>query len=171
MKRDSAGSAVGGNTLHRQVTLVARELRRKGQTLATAESCTGGLLAQVLTLRPGASDFYWGGVVTYANKSKMVLLGVRPSTLKGHGAVSALTAQEMALGMARRSGADHTLAITGIAGPGGGTTEKPVGRVYIAWAGGGKTRVWENNFSGSRALIKKKSAQTALSYLKLILFN
>jgi PncC family amidohydrolase len=160
-----------GKTLHRWVTEVGRELRRKGEILATAESCSGGLLAQVLTSKPGSSDYYWGGVVTYANESKIALLGVRPSTLKRYGAVSALTAREMALGMARRSGADHTLAITGIAGPGGGTIEKPVGRVYIAWAGKGKTRVWENTFSGSRALIRRKSAQTALSYLKLILFN
>ncbi|MBP9127837.1 MAG: CinA family protein [Elusimicrobia bacterium] len=161
-----------GNPLQQWANVVGRELRRKKQTLATAESCTGGLLAQVLTLRPGASDFYWGGVVTYADQSKIALLGVRPSTLKRHGAVSALTARKMALGMARRSGADHTLAITGIAGPSGGSAGKPVGRVYIAWAGGGKTHVWENTFSGSRALIRKKSVQAALNYLRgLFLFD
>jgi nicotinamide-nucleotide amidase len=157
--------SVRRNTLSHWVNAVGRELRRKGQTLATAESCTGGLLAQMLTSRSGASDFYWGGVVTYADKSKMALLGVRPSTLKRHGAVSASTAREMASGLARRSGADQTLAITGVAGPTGGSAEKPVGRVYIARSRSGKTRVWEYNFTGSRTRIRKQAAEAALKRL------
>lgn len=157
--------SVRRNTLSHWVNAVGRDLRRKGQTLATAESCTGGLLAQLLTSRPGASEFYWGGVVTYADKSKMALLGVRPSTLKRQGAVSASTAREMASGLARRSGADHTLAITGIAGPSGGTAEKPVGRVYIARTRSGKTRVWEHNFTGSRTGIRHQSVEAALKRL------
>lgn len=137
--------------------------------LATAESCTGGLLAQLLTSRAGSSRFYWGGVVTYADESKIALLGVRPSTIKRHGAVSAPTAREMAVGLARRSGAEHTLSITGIAGPSGGSPVKPVGRVYVACFRNGNTRVWEFNFLGSRTSIRKQSAKMALK--KLLFFR
>jgi nicotinamide-nucleotide amidase len=145
-----------GKTLHRWVTEVGRELRRKGEILATAESCSGGLLAQVLTSKPGSSDYYWGGVVTYANESKIALLGVRPSTLKRYGAVSALTAREMALGMARRSGADHTLAITGIAGPGGGTCRKTSRTCLHRLGGQGENKSVGKHLLGFPRVNKKK---------------
>lgn len=109
-------------------------LQAGGKTVAVAESCTGGLLAEVITRQPGASAVFEMGVVVYANRIKTQLLGVLPHTLDAYGAVSRETAQEMAIGLARHSGADYNLAITGIAGPGGGTPDKPVGTVYLALA-------------------------------------
>lgn len=114
--------------------VVVRQLTRKQQTLAVAESCTGGLLAHRLTNVPGASAVLLVGYVTYSNQAKVRLLGVPSSSLEEHGAVSEVVAREMAEGARRDSSADFALAVTGIAGPGGGTPEKPVGTVYIALA-------------------------------------
>jgi nicotinamide-nucleotide amidase len=105
---------------------------RRGLTLATAESCTGGLLAACLTSIAGSSDVFERGFVTYSNQSKMNLLGVTAGTLEAHGAVSAETAVEMGEGLLRNSRADIGISITGIAGPGGGSDEKPVGLVHMA---------------------------------------
>ncbi len=106
------------------------DCRRRAITLSTAESCTGGLLAACLTSIAGSSDVFESGFVTYSNQSKMNLLGVTAGTLEAHGAVSAETAVEMAQGLLRNSRADIGISITGIAGPGGGSNEKPVGLVY-----------------------------------------
>ncbi|NPB04812.1 MAG: CinA family protein [Aquificae bacterium] len=107
-------------------------LREKGFTVATAESCTGGLLASTLVSVPGSSDYFKGSVVAYSNEVKEKVLGVSPETLKLHGAVSAQTAREMAEGVRRLLGTDFGLSTTGIAGPGGGTPQKPVGLTYMA---------------------------------------
>ncbi len=115
---------------------LGRLLRERGLTLATAESCTGGLVGSLVTDVPGSSHYYCGGVVAYSNEVKVRLLGVRRATLKRYGAVSAQTATEMAEGVRNRTGADIGVAVTGIAGPGGGTRKKPVGLVYIAIAAG-----------------------------------
>jgi len=112
--------------------VVVTELARMGKTLATAESCTGGLLAKRITDQPGSSDVFGYGLITYANEAKERLLGVPEDTLRAHGAVSPEVARAMALGVRNVSGADYGIGITGVAGPGGGTEQKPVGLVYIA---------------------------------------
>lgn len=130
--------------------------------IATVESCTGGLIGHVLTEVPGSSAYYLGGFVTYSDDAKRVMVGVAPDVLAAHGAVSAQTALAMAAGGRDRTGADIGVAVTGIAGPDGGTAAKPVGLTYVAVADatGGEVRrfVW----SGSRAENKRSSAQAAL---------
>ena len=107
------------------------KLKKQGKTLATAESCTGGLIGATITAVPGVSECYGFGVVTYANEAKEKLLGVKKETLETLGAVSEETACQMAEGALKLSGADVAVAVTGIAGPGGGSAEKPVGLVYV----------------------------------------
>jgi len=137
-------------------------LRRGKMTIATAESCTGGMIAALITSVPGSSDYFREGVVAYANDAKIRLLGVPPDTLERHGAVSRETAAAMAEGLLYRSGADIALATTGIAGPGGGTPSKPVGTVYISLADREGTIVTECHFTGTRAEIRQETASRAL---------
>jgi nicotinamide-nucleotide amidase len=137
-------------------------LRAHGLTLAVAESCTGGLISHRITNIPGASDYYLAGFVTYSNEAKRLLLGVSDRALADHGAVSAQVAEQMAAGARRTSGADVAVAVTGIAGPGGGTPEKPVGTVFMAVAGPGGTVVRHHWFSGDRRAIKEATADGAL---------
>ncbi len=144
--------------------LVGRLLREQKRTLAVAESCTGGLLSKVITDIPGSSDYYRGGVVAYSNYLKKRLLSVSARTLSGHGAVSRQTAAEMAAGAAEIAGSDIAVSITGIAGPGGGTKEKPVGTVYIGLVAkeDGHTEVDIYNFRGDRDTIRMMSVNKAL---------
>jgi nicotinamide-nucleotide amidase len=142
---------------------VGRLLREKGLTLAVAESCTGGLIGSRITDVAGSSGYFLLGVVAYSNEAKQELLGVRPGTLADFGAVSTETAEEMAEGIRRRAGADLGLATTGIAGPGGGSPEKPVGTVCVglAWEGG----AWSKRYQlgeRERGWIKQMTAQIAL---------
>lgn len=146
-------------------------LPRLGLTLATAESCTGGLLAHRITNIPGSSDYYLGGFVTYANEAKEAHLGVRLETLVAYGAVSSESALEMARGARERMGADVALSTTGIAGPGGGTPEKPVGLVYVALSAAEveqcECHIWPGS-SGAvdqRLANKEKSVDAALGML------
>ena len=142
-------------------------LKEKGKMLATAESCTGGLVAKRITDVPGSSDGFERGFVTYTNRAKQELLGVSSETLEKHGAVSSETALEMASGALERSGADIAVAITGIAGPTGGTEEKPVGTVHIALADEDGT--WENRFNfsrGDRTQVRELTAQAALEIVR-----
>ncbi len=143
-------------------------LTARGQTLATAESCTGGLLVHRITNVPGASAVLLAGYVTYSNEAKSVDLGVNPLQIETHGAVSAETAASMAEGALRRSGADWALATTGIAGPGGGTALKPVGTVFIALAHRGlTTRVESHHFNNrDRETFKHLAANAALDLLR-----
>ena len=135
----------------------------RGLRVATAESCTGGLLAKLITDLPGASACYAGGVVAYANDVKVSHLGVGRATLERHGAVSRAVALEMAAGALRRFGADVALAVTGIAGPGGGTPEKPVGTVWLAVAlAGGTALAGLECFEGDRGEVRMKSAARVL---------
>ena len=133
--RARAGAACFGSGADSLASVVLELLRRRGQTLAVAESCTGGGLGAALAAVPGASDVFLGGVIAYANAVKQALLGVPADTLARHGAVSDPVAAAMAVGVRRVTGADWAIAVTGIAGPGGGSPEKPVGLVHIAVAG------------------------------------
>ncbi|MCX6665955.1 MAG: CinA family protein [Euryarchaeota archaeon] len=144
---------------------VSQQLKIKGLTLATAESCTGGLLAHILTNISGSSEYFDRGVISYSNNAKQELLDVSENTLKRHGAVSEQTAQEMATGIKNRSQADIGIAITGIAGPNGGTKDKPVGLVYIAIATSKNILVKKFVFSGDRLQIKENTCNAALVFL------
>lgn len=146
---------------------VVRLLTEQRRSLAVAESCTGGRLASRITDVPGASAVFLGGFITYANALKQELVGVRPETLATHGAVSETCAREMAEGARRRTGADFALSITGIAGPSGGTPDKPVGTVYIGVAGpdGTEVRRFLNVFD--RETFKHMASQQALEMLRL----
>lgn len=149
-------------------------LQQNGKTLATAESCTGGMLASLITEIPGSSAVFELGEVTYANRIKMQELGVSEGTLAAHGAVSAETAREMALGLLQKSGADYAVSITGIAGPTGGTAEKPVGTVYIGVAHQGRVWVTHNLFArhrGERQYIRKLSCLKALDMVRRMLLD
>jgi len=167
--RQRVGRYIYGRNDEDLVDAVAREMTARGLTLALAESCTGGLVAKRLTDRPGASDYVFGGVVAYANAAKERFLGVRPETLAAHGAVSEETAREMVEGALRTTGADAAVAITGIAGPGGGTEAKPVGTVWIAVALGDRRDVRRFRFGGDRDEIRERSAQMALAMLYAML--
>lgn len=140
-------------------------LRRRGLRLVVAESCTGGLLGAQLTSVAGSSDWFLGGVISYANELKAGLLGVRPQTLAVHGAVSAECAREMAEGAVARLGGDVAVAITGIAGPGGATPGKPVGLVYLGLAGP-SAGVRELRLHGTRDEIRRATVESALSWLR-----
>jgi len=145
-------------------------LGRRRLTLALAESCTGGFIANQITNVPGASKVFPGGVVAYSNGVKQKFLGVRAGTLARHGAVSEAVAREMAEGARKKFGADFAIAVTGIAGPGGGTKHKPVGTVFIALAAAGETVVeWKLNSFG-RKKFKQTTANQALKmlYLRLL---
>lgn len=146
-------------------------LRDRDRTLAVAESCTGGLLGKMLTDAAGSSDYFVGGVVCYANRIKQEWLGVPEGLLRTHGAVSEPVAEAMARGARDRFGADHALAVTGIAGPAGGTEDKPVGLVYTAHAGPGGVRVHRAVLPGDRAAVRLRSALTALNMLRLDLMR
>jgi nicotinamide-nucleotide amidase len=146
--------------------VVAALLRERGLTLAVAESCTGGLLAARLTSVPGASAFLERGYVTYSNRSKVELLGVDPALIASAGAVSAETAAAMAAGARRAARADVGVAITGIAGPDGGTADKPVGLVFIATEGPAGDRVRRIHFPGSRERVRFQATQAALEILR-----
>ncbi|XOQ47569.1 MAG: competence/damage-inducible protein A [Eubacteriales bacterium] len=148
---------------------VVQELRKQHLTLATAESCTGGLLSKRITDNPGASEVFHMGVVTYANEIKTLLLDVPEETLKQYGAVSEQTARAMAEGVRKKSGSDFGVAITGIAGPGGGTAEKPVGLVYVALSD--KEHTWVRKMPGTgtakgRGYIRTLAASNALDMVR-----
>ncbi len=145
---------------------VAELLKAGKLTLAVAESCTGGLISDKLTNVPGASEFLKLGVVSYSNQAKERLLNVPPTAINMFGAVSKQVAVEMALGVKKLSNADISLGVTGIAGPGGGSEEKPVGLVYIALSTPSGMQVKECRFRGERIKIKEQSAQTALDMLR-----
>ena len=145
---------------------VLKLLKERELTLTTAESCTGGMLAARLTDVPGASEVFKQGLVTYSNKAKRKLLDVKKTTLKDYGAVSEKTAKEMAKNGAFVTGSDVCISITGIAGPDGGSEEKPVGLVYMACSLNNKVTVKEYHFQGSREKIREYSVVRALTLLR-----
>lgn len=150
---------------------VVKALLAKGLSLATAESCTGGLISELITSVPGASDTFVCGYITYSNKAKTEMLGVSEQTLKQYGAVSWQTAVEMAEGALKKSGADVSVAVTGIAGPGGGTIDKPVGLVYVGFAAKGLSIYKQLNLNGERERIRKMTALSALNMIRLWLMG
>lgn len=148
---------------------VGHMLRAARLTLAVAESCTGGLLGGLLTEVPGSSDYFLGGVIAYADGIKQKLLGVSVATLAANGAVSAEVALEMARGVRSATGASLGVSITGVAGPGGGTADKPVGLTYVALAGAEveqvERRVWQGDRPGNREASADLALRMVLSYL------
>ena len=147
---------------------VVKQLIARKKTLALAESCTGGLIANKITNVPGTSDIFLGGVVSYVNSAKEKFLGVSVETLEKFGAVSVETAREMAIGAREKFGSDFVIAVTGIAGPTGGSAEKPVGTVFVALASAEKIEVKKFFNPGERIFFKETTATQALEWLRQI---
>ena len=160
--------STSGETLEEVVGYLLRE---SGKTLSVAESCTSGMLGMTITRIPGSSDYFHGGVLCYSNDAKMKLCGVAPETLDTHGAVSAQTAEELARGVRAALGSDIGLSITGIAGPGGGSAEKPVGLVYIGLADSVHSEHHRRILPGDREAVRERSAYFALAQLRRYLLN
>jgi len=169
--RERLGNKVFGVDDESHSMVVGRLLRQHKFTLATAESCTGGLLGGAITAVAGSSDYYLGGVVSYADKVKQDLIGVNNASLLSQGAVSEVVAKEMAEGVRKRIGADIGLATTGIAGPGGGTATKPVGTVYIGLAHPKGVLVEKKQFSGNRESVRNMTVESALNMLRIYLLE
>ncbi len=151
---------------HESLIELGDRLQQRGQWLAVAESCTGGLIAAQITDIPGASGWFDRGVVSYSNRAKTEVLGVPDALIAAHGAVSGQVAKAMAAGLRDRAAVDWTVAVTGIAGPGGGTPDKPVGTVWIGWAGpGGQVDAEHCLFSGDRTSVREQTVEKALTGL------
>jgi nicotinamide-nucleotide amidase len=156
--------------LFAQAQALAECLLARGQTMVTAESCTGGWIAKVLTDVPGSSTWFECGVVVYSYEAKEALLGVQPQTLERTGAVSQETAIEMVSGALARFGASIAVAVTGVAGPSGGTPDKPVGTVWIGWKRrGGYAHVELFHFDGDREAVRRQTVAAALDGVRRIL--
>ena len=157
-------------TIDAIVPALADALRSAGLKIATAESCTGGLIAGACTSIAGSSDWFERGFVTYSNEAKTEMLGVAPELIAAHGAVSEPVAQAMAEGAVARSRAQLAVAVTGVAGPGGGSPSKPVGTVWFAWARAGQaTRTELLNLPGDRRAIREQTVLHALHVLQRML--
>lgn len=163
---EKLGIAVFSTRGEEMEAVVGRLLGERKETLAVAESCTGGLIGARITEVPGSSDYFIEGCVTYANESKMKRLGVPAGSIESHGAVSAEVAEAMATGMRESAGTDYALAVTGIAGPGGGSDEKPVGTVFIGYSDSSSTRSIKIQLPGDRYLIRWRASQAALDLLR-----
>uniref|UniRef100_B8DP26 CinA domain protein n=1 Tax=Nitratidesulfovibrio vulgaris (strain DSM 19637 / Miyazaki F) TaxID=883 RepID=B8DP26_NITV9 len=155
--------------IHARVRLLGQRLTASGATLSTAESCTGGLIAARCTDVPGSSAWFTGGVVAYANEVKRDVLGVAPDLLAAHGAVSGPVVRAMAAGVRRLTGARFAVAVSGVAGPDGGTPEKPVGTVWVAVADGENVQAERFLFSGDRVAVRSATVDAALDMLLAML--
>jgi len=170
--RRRAGRYLYGADEETLEVVTGKLLRERGLTLAVAESCTGGLLGGRITNVPGSSDYFLGGVISYSNGLKESLLGVPAETLKEHGAVSEETARAMAMGIVHATGASLGIGVTGVAGPGGGTAEKPVGLVYLGIARkDGGAKVLKLSMWGDRATVRNRAVQQALVLLRDVLIG
>jgi nicotinamide-nucleotide amidase len=147
-------------------SVVGEMLAQKGLTLSVAESCTGGLISHLLTNVPGSSDYFQGGVTVYSDQSKVDLLDVSPETIRTHGAVSDQAVKEMAEGVRRKLKTDISIAVSGVAGPAGGSKEKPVGTVHLGLNSEGKTVSQKYRFWGNRDQNKLNSAMMALDWVR-----
>ncbi|MGE5545038.1 MAG: competence/damage-inducible protein A [Bacillota bacterium] len=164
--RKNLGDNIYGEDTDTLPELIIRLLGSRGYTVALAESCTGGMVGKMLTDVPGSSAVFWGGVISYSNEAKTRILGVNEETLKKHGAVSPETAREMARGVRRLSGSTYGISLTGIAGPEGGTAEKPVGLVYLGLATVQGEQARELRLMGGRDGIRTIAAKSALDWLR-----
>jgi nicotinamide-nucleotide amidase len=164
--RTLMGPCVFATGEQRMEEVLGETLRKRHLTISVAESCTGGLIGHLLTNVPGSSDYFLGGIITYSNESKADLLGVSSGTLETHGAVSYTTVQEMAKGVRERLSSDIGLSVSGIAGPEGGTVEKPVGTVHIGLAANDKVLSGKYRFQGTREEIKLNTAMMALDWVR-----
>src|SRR5690606_24434525 len=165
--RERLGPLVYGEGPHETLeVVVGRLLAERGRTLAAAESCTGGLIAALVTAVPGSSAWFRGAAVTYADDTKTAFLGVPPALLEAHGAVSEPVARAMADGARLHFGVDYAVSATGIAGPGGGSAEKPVGLVYVGLASPEGTEVRELRFAFDRERNRRVTAQLALDWVR-----
>ncbi|MFW6390051.1 MAG: competence/damage-inducible protein A [Halanaerobiales bacterium] len=169
--RDRVGDFIYGVNEKNIASTVSKWLSKSNYKLAVAESCTGGLVANRITDFPGSSEYFTGGFIVYSNRAKINQLSVKEETIETYGAVSAETAKEMAENAREIMKADIALSLTGIAGPGGGSEEKPVGLVYIALAHEDETEIYKLNFSGDRIRNKWMSSQYALYYVYNYLFS
>ena len=166
----SASPTIPDETLNAKAQAVAECLLARGQSMVTAESCTGGWIAKVLTDIPGSSTWFECGIVAYSYEAKEALLGVQPQTLERAGAVSQETAVEMVSGALARYGASVAVAVTGVAGPSGGTPDKPVGTVWIGWKRrGGYARAELFHFDGDREAVRRQTVSAALDGVRRIL--
>jgi nicotinamide-nucleotide amidase len=158
------GEGKGGGEIMRNYLekTIGDLLREKGWTLSIAESCTGGLICDRITNVPGSSDYFEGGMVTYSNESKTKHLGIPSDYIKKYGAVSPQVARRMAQGVRKAFGTTFGLSTTGVAGPTGGTKRAPIGRVFIGFADGRKTRVKKFDLKGNRIQIKRKATEKSL---------
>lgn len=162
--------AVSDQELEQAGVRLGKLLEEQGRTIATAESCTGGWVAKVLTDRPGSSAYVMAGLVTYSNSAKQSLLGVSAEALEQHGAVSEVVVRQMVAGAVRAAGVDVAVAISGVAGPSGGSPEKPVGTVWFAWGiGPDKTEAVVKHFDGGRDEVRRKSVLFALQAVTSLL--
>lgn len=149
--------------LYELAAQAGRALEAKALVLTTAESCTGGWIGEAVTMVPGSSAWYDRGFITYTNRAKQQMLGVKAATLRDHGAVSEETVREMVAGALAASSAQIAVAVSGVAGPAGGTADKPVGTVCIAWArAGGAVRAETRHFAGDRNAVRRSSVLRAL---------
>jgi len=164
------GSVAHGKASVRSMPARVGRLRTSHHMLVTAESCTGGWIAKAVTDIPGSSDWFDCGLAAYSYEAKQALLGVRPETLERHGAVSRETVLEMVSGALVHSGASLAVAVTGIAGPGGGTADKPVGTVWLAWKRrGGYPKAECHRFDGDRDAVRRQTVDAALRGLGALL--
>lgn len=162
---DSPALSGHADILHARIRLLGQRLVAQGATLATAESCTGGLIAALCTDVPGSSAWFTGGVVAYANEVKRDVLRVDPVLLATHGAVSEPVVRAMAAGVRRLTGTRYAVAVSGVAGPDGGTPEKPVGTVWLAVADGDAVQARRFLFPGDRASVRQATAKAAVEAL------
>ena len=169
--RRRLGDLVVGEDDETMAAVVGGLLRQRGQTVATAESCTGGLIGELITSVSGSSEYYLGGVVAYANRVKVELLGVSEELLRQAGAVSEPVAGAMAEGCRRKFASDWAISVTGVAGPTGGSAEKPVGLVYIGLAGPGGTEILRSQFPGTREVIRLRASLMGMNLLRIKLLQ
>jgi len=169
--QSTLGDSIFSTTGESMEEVIGRQLTESGQTLAVAESCTSGMLGMHLTRVPGSSDYFRGGILCYSNEAKMELCGVSPDLLQKHGAVSAEVAEALASGVRKALHSSIGLSITGIAGPGGGSPEKPVGLVYIGISDGKQNESRHRIMPGDRESIRERSTYLALSWLRRFLMR
>jgi nicotinamide-nucleotide amidase len=169
--RELLGKHIYGEGEADLAQVVGELLRARGLTVAVAESCTAGLIGKRLTESPGSSDHFWGGMIVYDDRAKLELLGVSQGALEQHGAVSEQVAREMAAGVCRRSGAETAIAVTGIAGPAGGTEEKPVGTVWLAVTVKDVMVAGRRFYPGTRDMVRARAAQGGLDLLRRTLLE